>query len=121
MTNGFEDRGSGATGGDDELQRELDEALGSMSLGSLMDVDAPGAPSGTGQGVRKGKVIAVHRGDIFVDLGGKSQGLLTADQNEQLSKRLGQYMRPWWGGGEAPGPPMRGRVPAPAPPPAPAK
>ena len=67
-------------GGDDELQRELDEALGSMSVGSLMDVDAPGAPSGTGQGVRKGKVIAVHRGDIFVDLGGKSQGLLTADQ-----------------------------------------
>ena len=80
MTNGIEGRGYEAGGGDDELQRELDEALGSMSLGSLMDVDAPGAPSGTGQGVRKGKVIAVHRGDIFVDLGGKSQGLLTADQ-----------------------------------------
>ncbi len=80
MTSDFDERGQGAGGGDDELQRELDEALGSMSLGSLMDVDAPGAPSGTGQGVRKGKVIAVHRSDIFVDLGGKSQGVLTADQ-----------------------------------------
>ena len=66
--------------GDDELQRELDEALGSMSLESLMDADAPGALTGTGQGVRKGKVIAVHGSDIFVDLGGKSQGVLTVDQ-----------------------------------------
>ncbi len=66
--------------GDDELQRELEEALGSMNLGSLMEVDAPGAPAGTGQGVRKGKVIAVHGKDIFVDMGGKSQGVITVDQ-----------------------------------------
>jgi len=43
------------------------------------------------------------------------RGLLTPDQNEQLSKRLAQYMRPWWGGMEAPGPPMPGRALAPAP------
>lgn len=72
-------RDASPAGGDDELQRELDEALGSMSLESLMDADAPGALTGTGPGVRKGKVIAVHGSDIFVDLGGKSQGVLTAD------------------------------------------
>ena len=41
--------------------------------------------------------------------------LLTADQNEQFSKRLAQSMRPWQGGGRAPGPPMPRRAPAPAP------
>ncbi|HSW45350.1 MAG TPA: S1 RNA-binding domain-containing protein, partial [Phycisphaerae bacterium] len=66
--------------GGDELERELDEALGSMSLESLMDLDMPGAAAGTGQGVRKGRVIAVHGKDIFVDMGGKSQGVLAVAQ-----------------------------------------
>ena len=35
---------------------------------------------GTGQGVRKGRVIAVHGDDIFVDVGGRSDGLLPAAQ-----------------------------------------
>jgi len=41
------------------------------------------------------------------------RGLLTADQNEQFSKRLSQYMRPWLGGGEVPPPPVPGHAPAP--------
>jgi len=63
------------------LQRELDEALGSMSLESLMNYDAPESQQATaGEGVRKGRVIAIHDADIFVDMGGKSQGLLPVEQ-----------------------------------------
>jgi len=70
---------------DAALQQELDEALGSMSIESLMDSDAPGSQRAVGEGVRKGRVIAVHGEDIFVDMGGKSQGLLPAGQFESES------------------------------------
>lgn len=69
--------------GDDSLERELAEALGSMNLGSLMDADEPVvAPVPTAEGVRRGRVISVERNDIFVDMGGKSQGILPAVQFE---------------------------------------
>jgi len=73
---------------DEDLQRELADALGDMDLEELMaagqaaqgaaDAEAPGA----GEGVRRGEVVAVHGDDIFVDLGGKRQGLLPAGQFE---------------------------------------
>ena len=65
---------------DEDLERELAEALGEMSLESLMDTDSATQAPGTGEGVRRGRVIAVEGGDIFVDMGGKSQGMLPADQ-----------------------------------------
>jgi small subunit ribosomal protein S1 len=67
---------------DPELQRELDEALGDMSIEDMLDV-ADGAARGRGakaDGVRTGKVIDIQRDDIFVDFGGKSQGVLQAVQ-----------------------------------------
>lgn len=63
------------------LQRELDEALGDDSLMDLMDAEeapTPAAPTG----VRRGRVTAIQRDDIFVDMGGKSQGFLPAIQFE---------------------------------------
>jgi small subunit ribosomal protein S1 len=91
---------------DDDLQKELDEALGDSD--SLMDImeeataETPAsqaaADKGSGSedkgdqaptasrlrvdpdGVRRGEVVAVQGDDIFVDLGGKSQGLLPASQ-----------------------------------------
>lgn len=73
------------SGADDSLDRELDEALGSLNMESLMDLDDPGATPAV-EGVRRGTVISIHGDDIFVDMGGKSQGLLAADQfgNEPL-------------------------------------
>ena len=69
---------------DADLQKELDEALGSMSLDELIEAEEKQAKSagqkGTGQGVRKGRVLAIHGDDIFVDIGGRSDGLLPADQ-----------------------------------------
>jgi small subunit ribosomal protein S1 len=72
---------------DDELQRELDAALGDMSLEQLIAAEETSAsaavPPGTKTaGVRKGRVISVQGDDLFVDLGGKSQGILPAAQFE---------------------------------------
>jgi small subunit ribosomal protein S1 len=66
---------------DEELQRELAEALGSMNVGSLMDTDEPvAAPAAPG--VKRGRVVSIQKNDIFVDMGGKSQGILPAIQFE---------------------------------------
>jgi len=66
---------------DDVLQREIEDALGDMSLDDIL-----AAEDGRGQrgpsGLRRGRVIAIDRDDIFVDLGGKSQGVLPARQFE---------------------------------------
>jgi len=66
---------------DAALQRELDEALGGMSIEEMLDAEQP-APDRPGKapGVRVGKVIDIQRDDIFVDFGGKSQGVLQAVQ-----------------------------------------
>jgi len=73
---------------DAELQKELDEALGDMSIEDLLDADRVVETRGKGEGVRVGKVIDIQRDDIFVDFGGKSQGVLQAVQygDEPLPK-----------------------------------
>ena len=69
---------------DAELQRELDAALGDMPLAELIDAEDASAGraggKGTGEGVRRGKVVAIDGDDIFVDMGGRSEGLLPAVQ-----------------------------------------
>ncbi len=67
---------------DEALQRELDEALGGMSLEEIVDQEQTGAAKATAPGVKIGKVIAIQGDDIFVDMGGKSQGILPAAQFE---------------------------------------
>jgi small subunit ribosomal protein S1 len=70
---------------DSGFEQELDEALGDMSLESLIDLDVPrGIPFAvpSAEGVKRGRVIAIHGDDIFVDMGGKSQGVLPATQYE---------------------------------------
>jgi len=72
---------------DDELQRELDDALGDVNLEELLSASQAehpdaGAEGATAEGVQRGAVVAVHGDDIFVDLGGKRQGLLPAAQFE---------------------------------------
>ncbi len=65
----------------EELQRELEEALGSMNVGSLMEADEP-VVSPAAPGVKRGRVLSVQKNDIFIDMGGKSQGILPAIQFE---------------------------------------
>ncbi len=69
---------------DDALQAELDDALGEMSLEDLIDTES--APATPGQqsdtDLRTGRVLDIQGDDIFVDLGGKDQGILPAKQFE---------------------------------------
>ena len=70
---------------DPGLQRELDEALGDMSLADLLDAEDTVAPSppraaAAKEGLRRGTVIAIHGDDIFVDMGGPHDGILPAGQ-----------------------------------------
>ncbi|NLF29454.1 MAG: S1 RNA-binding domain-containing protein [Planctomycetes bacterium] len=76
------------TGGgqiDPELQKELDAALGDMSLEDIVDTETPrrsvpAGGEGPKDGLVHGRVIAVQGEDVFVDLGGKSEGVLPALQ-----------------------------------------
>jgi len=67
---------------DAELQRELDEALGDQSIEEIMNAEraeqAKQQPSSGGAKI--GKVMSVQGDDIFVDIGGRSDGLLPAEQ-----------------------------------------
>ena len=67
---------------DAELQRELDEALGGMSIEQMLDAEeeAKNPRSGKRDGVRVGKVIDIQKDDIFVDFGSKTQGVIQAIQ-----------------------------------------
>ncbi len=80
---------------DAALQRELDEALGGMSLDQIIDAEeaAETGARGTGQGVRKGRVVAIQGDDIFMDLGGRSEGVLPAAQfAEEPLPEVGQIV-----------------------------
>lgn len=81
---------------DEALQREIEDALGDQSLMDMIDAedqarrDAAAPPAVAGQetaakaapNVKRGRVIAIHGDDIFVDMGQKSQGLLPKSQYE---------------------------------------
>jgi small subunit ribosomal protein S1 len=80
---------------DSALDREIEDALGGMSIEDLYDQDeakpakkAEGAA--TSGGMRKGKVIRVGKDDVFVDFGGKSQGVAPILQFDEEPK-VGQF------------------------------
>lgn len=68
-----------------ELEEEVEAALGGMSLEDALTPDgattplAPLEPDST-HGAR---VVAVHRDDVFVDLGGRNQGVLSLQQFDE--------------------------------------
>ena len=65
------------------LDHELEQALGEMHLDSLMDLDIhPGRLEPAAEGVRHGTVVDIQGSDIFLDLGGKDQGVLPVSQFE---------------------------------------
>ena len=78
---------------DAALDREVEAALGGMSIESLMEADEPpkpagGAPQQRGggggrRGPRTGRIISVQTDHAFVDLGGKDQGIVPMQQFEQ--------------------------------------
>ena len=61
---------------DAELEREIESALGGMSIEDLEAARTPAKSSGPrGRQVRQGTIIRVHSGDVFVEFGPRSQGV----------------------------------------------
>ena len=74
---------------DKALDREIEEALGGLSIEDLVDHDRPVVASGGKEqaaGTRRGKILRVEKDDVFVDLGGKSQGVVPFIQFEEEPK-----------------------------------
>ncbi len=71
-----------------ELEQELEAALGGESLDSIIESSA--TPAATGDELSPetkltGKVTKIHREDIFLELGGRNQGLLPLKQFEKTA------------------------------------
>jgi small subunit ribosomal protein S1 len=65
---------------DEEIEAELASALGDMEQDALYAADSSAKAAQSGGGLTKrGKVISVHGDDVFVDIGGRSQGVVSLD------------------------------------------
>jgi small subunit ribosomal protein S1 len=62
-----------------DLEQELHDALGDMSLDEILADTAPAAaaPELEAESRLRGRVVSVHREDVFLDLGSQRQGVLT--------------------------------------------
>jgi small subunit ribosomal protein S1 len=70
-----------------ELEKELADALGDESLDSIIE-GTSAAPTGAelaSETRLTGTVLNIHRDDIFVDLGGRNQGILPLKQFEKTT------------------------------------
>ncbi len=61
---------------DDEVEAELARALGEMPEDKLYAADSVSQGSQGKGGNKKGKVLSIHGDDVFVDIGGRSQGVV---------------------------------------------
>ena len=67
---------------DAELEREIEAALGGMSVEDLENSSTPSRSGGNrgGRQTRRGTIIRVHSGDVFVEFGPRSQGVCPLSQ-----------------------------------------
>jgi len=79
---------------DTALEKEIQDALGDLSLVDLYEYDKPkptSAPAASTDGTRRGKVVRIEKDDVFVDFGGKTLGVASQLQFE-TEPVLGQEM-----------------------------
>ena len=77
---------------DSALESEVEAALAGVSMDELYSFDKPrsaGAAATPGSQARKGKIISIGKDDIFVDFGGKSQGVVPIIQFEDVEPKVG--------------------------------
>ncbi|HSU65615.1 MAG TPA: S1 RNA-binding domain-containing protein [Tepidisphaeraceae bacterium] len=71
---------------DPGLDKEVEAALADVPVEELYAFDKPRPEAAAGQaagqpdGTRRGKVVSIGRDDVFIDLGGKSQGICSLMQ-----------------------------------------
>jgi small subunit ribosomal protein S1 len=76
----------------EELDRELQEAMGGISetdMKQLYGEDERRRPPTATAGPRKGRVMSVRGKDVFVDVGGRTQGVLPVMQFEEGPPAVG--------------------------------
>jgi small subunit ribosomal protein S1 len=74
---------------DPELDARIDEALEGVPLEDLYNTDRAqpgngGAQMVGGKQIRKGRVVSIGKDDVFVDFGGKSQGVAPIMQFDEI-------------------------------------
>jgi small subunit ribosomal protein S1 len=69
-----------------ELEMEYAEALGDLSLDTLIEQSSAGDAELASESRVKGRVSRVHREDVFIDLGGRSQGVVPLRQFDEPPK-----------------------------------
>jgi len=64
---------------DDDLAREVEAAMESMSADELAELsgESPAGGDGGTAKVRRGKIVGIYGDDVFVDVGGKSQAVVS--------------------------------------------
>jgi small subunit ribosomal protein S1 len=62
---------------DAKLDAQVDDVLGDLSLEKLYEFDKAQPRESTTKGLRRGKIVSIDADDAFVDLGGKSQGIVS--------------------------------------------
>jgi small subunit ribosomal protein S1 len=77
---------------DAKLDAQIDAAMDGISIDDLYGFgkSKPAEPHSE-KGVRRGKIVSIEKDDVFVDFGGKSQGVVPALQFEE-PPQLGQEM-----------------------------
>jgi len=71
----------------DDLEKEIDDALGDMSIDELISQDSPQAAEELAEGSRhKATVVKVHRDDVFFALGGRYEGVTSLKQFKKPPK-----------------------------------
>lgn len=86
---------------DAAIEKELDDAFAGISMDDLLSQDAAspaqsgGASAATtaqGKQVKTGRIVSIGKEDVFVDFGGKSQGVVSILQFEDVEPVVGQEM-----------------------------
>src|SRR5688572_1435680 len=83
---------------DEALEREVVAALEGVSLDDLYATDKPEVGTRQQQqaasrgGQRRGRIVSIGKDDVFVDLGGKSQGVVPITQFEDVEPVIGAEM-----------------------------
>jgi small subunit ribosomal protein S1 len=60
---------------DADLEREIEAALGGLTVEDLENASTPARQAARGRQVRHGTILRVHDGDVFVEFGPRSQGV----------------------------------------------
>src|SRR5688572_2175622 len=81
---------------DTALDKEIADALAGVSLDDLYGFDkarpAETSAPGKGKGTRRGRIVSIGKEDVFVDLGGKSQGVVPIIQFDDVEPVVGAEM-----------------------------